>query len=132
MFQITNKIKKYFSGNWGHPTAFEKRHTEIPKDFFDDKEPKWHSVKRKQVPEKKTAYWDECPFCFTKLEKLPDRDGCWILHDYLPECACGAIEVPDCPACHRDTWFKDGVYKHKWLGCGFIGKRIVHNEGEQK
>lgn len=132
MFKITNKVKKFFGGNWGKPTKFEQKHTEVPEDFFDDKEGKWYTKNKKQKPQtKKVAYWDECPFCFSKLEQLPDRDGHWVLRDYLPECACGAIEAPDCPACHRETWMKDGIYKHQWLGCGFMGKRIVHNEGGQ-
>ena len=44
----------------------------------------------------------------------------------MPKCDCGAKEVPDCPSCHGQTWYKDGVYKHnKTWGCGFEGQRKI-------
>jgi len=128
MLKITNKIKKYFSGNWGHPTRFEKIHTEIPEDFFDDAEGKWYSKKKKQSTQKHTAYWNMCPFCMNKLVELPDQSH-FVLRNYAQSCECGAKVDADCPACHRSTWVKDKVYKHQWCGCGFVGQR---KEGDDK
>ena len=119
--RINNGIKKFFGGNWGKPRDFQQRATEIPDDFFDDKEGRWYS-KKKKGPKKTIAFWGMCPFCLGPLEELPEAERT-LFRDYIGECACGAIKVPDCPACHRDTWLKDKVYKHQWLGCGFEGER---------
>ena len=76
-----------------------------------------------------------CPFC--KVEIPLDKNSKeykavlksrWTFFWGVPrldECICGAIRVKDCPACHRETWYKDKIFKHckGWLGCGFVGQR---------
>ena len=125
MFQITNKIKQFFGGNWGKPNNLEQRRTEVPDDFFDDVAPKWTSRKKKKK-KPYIAFWGQCPFCHEKLIEIPPEQG-HVLRDYLGECQCGAIQVPDCPACHCETWMKNKIYKHQWLGCGFEGKKKETN-----
>lgn len=129
--KITNKIKKYFGGNWGHPRRDIKKRTEIPDDFFDDKEPKHHS-KKKKAKKPVIFEWKHCPFCHEQLEEIPadpdkEKRDVFVmigLGKYKQQCKCGAKGNFKCPCCKRDTWYKDGIYKHQWMGCGFQGEKL--------
>jgi len=119
---INNKIKQFFSGGWG-----EKLPYKIPEDFGNE-EPKTISKKKKK--KKKPFVWrgDICPFCKEELEDDKEKQTTSWSRLFSPKkdfCKCGAKKVDDCPACHRETWFKDSIYKHQKYGCGFEGKRLV-------
>ena len=122
--RINNKVKQFFSGSGYYGVdKFTKKRTTI-KPF--GKVPL--GKKKKKV--KKEFFWigEQCPFCKGRLEKLEGSKKTgffWsIFSSYVKECKCGAKEVEDCPCCHRETWFKDRIYKHgDGMGCGFTGEK---------
>jgi len=129
--KINNKEKQLRGGNWGHPRPDVKKNTNI-KDPLYPEVPTKHRKKKKKSKGKKEFLWgdESCPFCEGRLKVL-NKKLKWLFgrNEYENEChRCGAKEVDDCPCCHRNTWFKDGIFKHNnkfcKTGCGFIGKRL--------
>jgi len=91
---------------------------------FAERQPK----KKKKA--KQPFFWrgEQCPFCKGRLKEIPTKGkSFWVFFKkFKKECACGAKVVEDCPCCHKETWFKDEVYKHEkshYFNCGFTGKR---------
>ena len=138
MVNINNKVKQFFGGNWSS-NKFTKKHTNIPKDFGNEKT-KHQSIKRKKRAKKKYIYaGDVCPFCGAELEVIPkpkDSKLGWyysIFKNRKQKCSkCNSQAVQDCPACYRSTWYnpETKIYKHQHLGCGFEGERL--NERPKK
>lgn len=135
---INNKEKQAVSGNWGHPSQFEKRLTKI-KTPPDVDSVKYKKSRRDKKGEKKLYICPRllCPFCGTELpedkvatEKRRSEWGIKVLGKIpVQRCpTCDSYVVLDCcPACKNNTWFnpKTLVYKHQWFGCGFEGQRKV-------
>jgi len=128
--KITNKIKKIFGGNWGHPRKFVKRHTNIPDPLFPDPEGpvKMKSLKRKHKHEPKPYPGHCCPFCGKELPIDETKtQKYFFFSERVNTCpVCKAYEVPECPACKRKTWYdpESRIFKHQGvLGCGFNGLR---------
>jgi transposase-like protein len=71
--------------------------------------------------------WKECPFCGAERSIKKESEGkqFMFVFDREPWCdACGAKEIPECPACRHSTWVdKDGYHRHNSHGCGFYGKK---------
>lgn len=130
MVNINNKTKQFYGGNWGS-NKFTKKNTNIPKDFAEDSPTKHKSLKRKKKKPKGVPLYYACPFCEKELEEDKDeyakqkKEKLYTVLRWCrkPKCECGAYRVSDCPSCHGSTWYKEGVYKHQGLGCGFEGKR---------
>jgi hypothetical protein len=134
--RINNKEKQASAGNWGHPRPFLKKMTKvIPYPST------WRKANRKRKEKKKwRGLFEVCPFCdndLVKLEKTEEEKNSLrfisIFDKYEKKCrACGAHEVPDCPCCHRPTWYKDGIYKHNGYisFCGFTGKRLKRDNNK--
>lgn len=125
---INNKFKQFCQGNWGKPNSAEKMHP-LHYDILEaDKVKITHKKKHKQK-KPYIPYGAECPFCHEQLEEdktqREDKNNWWVLfrNKYKKECKCGAFLVQDCPSCHRETWLKDKIYKHQYMGCGFEGER---------
>lgn len=131
-FVITNRVKQVASGNWGHPTKFEKQHTkiEVPED-----KPVKPLHKRKRIKKPYVSPFSCCPFCQKELpldQKVIDKAKKenryffeWSNEWHMKECpTCQAYEVVKCPACERKTWFNPSTkyFKHQWHGCGFNGQ----------
>ena len=125
---INNKWKQFFGKNWSS-NKFVKKNTKI-KDF-DSQENK-HRSKKKKAKKKTFFPWVMCPFCNERLVDKFDKNTDslrWFFSESrkLITCKCGAkIMKESCPACNNDTWFKDGIFKHQWMGCGFEGKKLNH------
>lgn len=121
--KINNKEKQFAAGNWGS-NKFVKKHTMIANPLIPEKTRGKGLKRRKRVKKPRILPWSICPFCGKKLEELA-KSTTFILNDYAKKCShCGAKETPQCPACKRETWVnKEGLYKHKWFGCGFTGKK---------
>lgn len=121
---INNKEKQFAGGNWG-TNKFIKRHTKIANPLISEVAKGGHSKHKKRLKKPYLSPWSLCPFCGGKLEKLSDKD--FIFNCYTKKCKhCGAKETTECPACKRKTWLnKQGIYRHKYGGCGFTGKKIT-------
>ena len=136
MTLITNKEKQYYGGNWGKPTDHGKVTNKLP----DDENPRIPNRKKKRT--KRIFKWgdEDCPFCGEELPideeatKKAEVQKIWIFFrsDKIraKECKCGAKRVEDCPCCHKDTWFKDKIYKHmkRFMWCTFEGERKYVNQ----
>jgi hypothetical protein len=135
MVLISRRMLKASAGNYGKPDKVEKK-AKLKEDFFQE-EPRTKAVAKKKKDRKPYVYPGKlCPFCKTELPldtKRMEEDkqkGKWVVEwmsEYrVKECpVCGAYEVPKkCPACKRNTWYEPTarVYRHQWLGCGFIGQ----------
>jgi len=120
---INNKEKQFAAGNWGS-NKFVKRHTKIANPLIPESVKGGYSKRKKHVKKLYVLPWLICPFCGKELEKLA-KDKDFVFNCYAKECKhCGAKETTECPACKRKTWLnKQGIYKHKYWGCGFTGKR---------
>ena len=124
--KITGKVKKFFGGNWGKPTKCEQK-SKVDYSILEQEVPKYNK-KKKKIKKEYNIPWTICPFCKNPLRQLEvnhDNNVYYVLNvkRYDNKCDCGAKVMPDCPACHRNTWFKDGIYKHQGYGCGFEGER---------
>jgi len=127
---INNKFKQFCQGNWGKPTKTEQKKP-LNFDVLENETVKCPSKKKKGKKKAWLPYGSECPFCGKKLEEVQDKDPDykdsvlrWWRRSYVPTCKCGAYLVENCPACHRETWFRNKIYKHQdAFNCGFVGKR---------
>ncbi len=121
---INNKIKQYAGGNWSS-NQFVKKTTRIPDSLFLEI-PKYRSRKKRRKVDFEATY-NGCPFCGTVLPE-EGKQKIFIWHIiYAQKCpGCRAEnKINSCPACKRDSWFKDGIYKHlPFLNCGFVGRKI--------
>jgi len=117
---INNKMKQAKAGNWGKPNKTEQKKSAR---LDTDDRVKFPSKKKKKKKEKKVFYLWACPFCGEEIPEKKDNKNSIYVFNREDSCKCGAIKVPDCPACHRSTWFKEGIYKHNFISCGFTGKR---------
>lgn len=123
-------------GNWGHPSKFEKQHTNVKIQTDDDLVHIPAKRKKRKVKREYIHSGFCCPFCYNELPKDEKRIqeeterlkgtryavmDLFIRVDTCP--ICDAYEVNECPACKSKTWFnpKTRIYKHKSLNCGFIG-----------
>jgi len=139
MTLINNKVKQFVKGNWGKPATLEQglklRHLDI--------EPQHIRGKKKKRKQKRAFIYEGhcCPFCHKELpldEKLVAKEikecegkpyTIWETMYRVTTCPkCKAFEVKECPACKRETWCRQGWYKHQTrLGCGFEGKKLARN-----
>ena len=122
--QINNKEKQFAQGNWGSD-KWTKEHTEVDLDTEEVAEVKYIKS-RKGKKNKKPYVYDGhcCPFCAKELPKKEGNNDDWVWVSRIEHCPnCGALEVSECPACKRSTWFRCGWYKHQSLGCGFSGSK---------
>ncbi len=133
MTLINNKIKQFIKGNWGKPEHSEQG---LKLKDFDLRE---HIFKRKKKRAKREYIYKGfcCPFCNVELpldeeliaRKKKECEGklYTIMEDMyrLTICPqCKAFQVDECPACKRETWCREGWYKHQAIGCGFEGKKL--------
>ena len=136
---INNKEKQAVSGNWGHPSKFEKKNTKIPNPLIKEDRHKGKKRKRKKTGPYRSPF-NCCPFCDTELPFDPEKtDKSSPSISFFQErlgvcfmCSAKKIEAPDtCPGCKSTTfgvWKKNGVYKHQYHGCGFVGKKKVRRK----
>lgn len=94
------------------------QHSEVPK-------PRPSGLKKKPKTEWR---WPAsiCPHCDGTLTEIdPDTRRYLSEKQFDDKCVCGAkLEEKGCPCCKRNSWVKDGIYKHqKWVHCGFTGER---------
>ncbi len=124
---INNKIKQFAAGNWSCD-QFVKKSTRIP-DPLSPEISKYKVRKKRQKTDFETKY-RSCPFCHKVLPLEETRKAMimWFTEKRAIKCDnCGAENKKEsCPACKRDIWFKDGVYKHDrfFLNCGFVGEKL--------
>lgn len=125
--KINNKIKQFFQGNWGKPTKVDQM-SPIQLELFDQEIPKHN--KKKKSKRKYVSPWSVCPFCEMLLDKIEvnhDNNDFYVftVKEYAESCSCGAkLMRNSCPACHYNTWYLDGEYKHQNYGCGFKGVKL--------
>ena len=124
MFNINNKVKQFFCGNWSS-NKYTKKKTEIPDDFGYEKVKTPKKKKKSKGSKPYVSPYHTCPFC---ERELADRGVFGVRFRCLREkkqvCdVCNARRVDECPACKAKTWMKDGVYKHQYHGCGFEGRK---------
>ena len=61
-----------------------------------------------------------------KNKELEGKSCCvWREMYRVKICPKCASEIQECPACKRETWCRQGWYKHQFLGCGFEGRKVV-------
>lgn len=126
---------------------YREKHTRIDKLTERPELPKNKSDKKYKEKKKSLPYY-RCPFCQEELPEVVSRDIAKIFERRSNGCIgfgkryrgffsgiraskcrnCGAREVYSqlCPCCKRDTWLKDGVYKHstrRYHNCGFVGEK---------
>lgn len=132
--QITNKEKQFFDRNFQEP---KKGITKANLNWFDKEIPVHGKRKKSKIAKKPFRLPDSyCPFCEQDLPELPkeeQEDKYWIFRrKYVKVCLCGARVIEkDCPACKKDVWFKDGIYKHhnkSYSWCTFEGERKILKE----
>ena len=131
-FKINHKEQRAVAGNWGHPSKFTKKNTNIPDPLYPERKRKPAKKYKKKIKKQYIFPYTSCPFCKAKLKELPKEDidsssKFTILfgRNYEKICRkCGAKKVKGCPCCHRSTWYLDEIYKHQSTWCGFIGKKI--------
>lgn len=129
---INNKEKQSVGKNWGHPRKYTKKHTKIPEPLISLKDINYGLRKRKKREKKEfISKFETCPFCKELLhprEDIPQRKWIFSLSNLETWCRkCGASQIPECPACKRETWLsKSGIYKHPYMGCGFQGESKTH------
>ena len=149
--EINNKMKKFAGGNWGHPRKDGKKaanafYRGVPVEDIADLAEDIINEEKVEAPKKRTprrkkrnkrpyqSPWEPCPFCGETLpidQKKLDADKAkgplWLWgHDRVKECpSCGCYQVEECPSCKRKTWYnpKTLIYKHQWMGCGFMGQK---------
>jgi len=86
---------------------------------------------KRKKKERQPYVWEGhcCPFCKAELPLVKEKVKglarlALIFTPRASECSCGAFEVPSCPACKRETWYKDKIHRHnKPYGCGFEGEK---------
>lgn len=123
---VNNKMKQFAAENWGCD-QFVKKSTRIP-DPLCPEISKYRVRKKRRKTDFETKYHG-CPFCRKVLPLMAAREMViWFAEKRAKKCDnCGAENKnKGCPACKRDTWFKDGVYKHGqfFLNCGFVGRKL--------
>lgn len=133
---INNKMKQAAMGNWGSD-KYTKEHTEVKVSVEEPEEVKYVKPKKGKKHKKKEPYvypGDLCPHCKAELpddeKELAKPENKWrrgLLGCKVKNCpACGAYEVPQCPACKNSAWYspRNRWYKHKYnWGCGFEGMK---------
>ncbi len=116
-------MKQAVRGNWGKPQSIEQ-HIKL-KSFAVDPE----RIPNKKKPKKiKRVYIIEghcCPFCHKELPKDKSLPRNFVFNRVNKCPDCGALGEQECPACKKETWFLNGMYKHQWMGCGFEGRKII-------
>ena len=119
---INNKMKQVVGGNWGKPRK-EEQHIKV-KNFIVESETIPNKKKPKKDKQKYICPGDCCPFCQVELpvDKLLHRNYVFNRSKKCPD--CGAVGDKKCPACKKEAWLLNGMYKHQWLGCGFEGKKL--------
>ena len=122
---INNKIKQFAGGNWGS-NKFVKKNTRILDSFFPEI-PRYRSQKKKREANYEAKMYG-CPFCFSILPIVTRKRSLFWGDERAKTCEnCGAENKDkSCPACRLDTWFKNGIYKHRpvFLNCGFVGRKL--------
>ena len=133
---INNKMKQAVGGNWGKPKGIEQ-----PIKLRDiDLGPRHVPGKKKKRKKNKQRFVFKgscCPFCHAELpfdevliakknKELEGKSCCvWREMYRVKICPKCASEIKECPACKRETWCRQGWYKHQFLGCGFEGRKVV-------
>ncbi len=125
---INNKVKQFAAGNWGS-NKFIKKETRIP-DPLQPEETQYRSRKKRTDKVDWEARYHGCPFCLNKLPIIEKNPKYLWGEKRATMCECGAVErANECPACHRNIWYKNGWYRHggvfRRLGCGFYGQKLI-------
>ncbi len=131
MTLINNKIKQFFTGNWGKPKGGKQG---VRVKALDVEPRRIRGKKKKRKGARRYIYKGHCcPFCHEELPLDEDRiakakkEDRGIIAELcrVSTCPnCKAIEIKECPACKRKTWYRQGWHKHQVLGCGFEGKKL--------
>ncbi len=121
---INNKELQAVAGNWGKPTKDEHS----PRCVAIQPEIAKHRSKKQRVKTDWEARFNGCPFCAKVLPVVAKSGGRFWMDPRAKKCrSCHARNrTGACPACKRDIWYLDGMYKHQKssFGCGFMGRKL--------